>query len=429
MNHISDILSDDFTGKEVSVRGWVYRIRSSGGITFIILRDSSGIIQCTAAKKAFDDDRFKEISSLGIESSLEVSGTLKKDTRAMTGYEIEVSSFRVYQKNDVFPITKDKGEEFLLDNRHLWLRSREFTSVLKIRSSIFRAFSDYFYENGYYQVQPPFMVSTAVEGGSTLFKVDFFGEPVFLNQSAQFYLETMIYGLEKVFTIAPSFRAEKSRTWRHLTEYWHGEAEVAWIDNNEMMDIEEKMIYYIISRVTDENREDFDILGRDVDTLKRMKPPYYRIKYSDIIKKADSLGMDLKYGDDLGADEERKITMEYDKPIFVTNYPKSLKPFYMPSDPDNPGEVLNHDLLAPEGYGEIIGGSQRIWDYNEMMQRIREGNLNESDYYWYIDLRKYGSIPHSGFGLGLDRLSMWIMKRDNIREAIPYPRTVRRIRP
>ncbi len=429
MNHISDILSDDFIGKEVSARGWVYRIRSSGGITFIILRDSSGIVQCTAAKKALDDDRFKEISSLGIESSLEVSGTLKKDTRATTGYEIEVSSFRVYQKNDVFPITKDKGEEFLLDNRHLWLRSREFTSVLKIRSSIFRAFSDYFYENGYYQVQPPFMVSTAVEGGSTLFKVDFFGEPVFLNQSAQFYLETMIYSLEKVFTIAPSFRAEKSRTWRHLTEYWHGEAEVAWVDNNEMMDIEEKMIYYIISRVTDENREDFEILGRDVDTLKRMKPPYYRVKYSDIIKKAASLGMDLKYGDDLGADEERKITMEYDKPIFVTNYPKALKPFYMPLDPDNPGEVLNHDLLAPEGYGEIIGGSQRIWDYNDLMQRIKEENLNESDYYWYIDLRKYGSIPHSGFGLGLDRLSMWIMKRDNIREAIPYPRTIRRIRP
>ncbi len=429
MNHISDILSDDFIGKEVSVRGWVYRIRSSGGITFIILRDSSGIVQCTAARKSLDDDRFKEISSLGIESSLEVSGTLKKDTRATTGYEIEVSSFRVYQKNDVFPITKDKGEEFLLDNRHLWLRSREFTSVLKIRSSIFRAFSDYFYENGYYQVQPPFMVSTAVEGGSTLFKVDFFGEPVFLNQSAQFYLETMIYSLEKVFTIAPSFRAEKSRTWRHLTEYWHGEAEVAWVDNNEMMDIEEKMIYYIISRVTDENREDFEILGRDVDTLKRMKPPYYRVKYSDIIKKAASLGMDLKYGDDLGADEERKITMEYDKPIFVTNYPKALKPFYMPLDPDNPGEVLNHDLLAPEGYGEIIGGSQRIWDYNDLMQRIKEENLNESDYYWYIDLRKYGSIPHSGFGLGLDRLSMWIMKRDNIREAIPYPRTIRRIRP
>ncbi|MGC8608445.1 MAG: amino acid--tRNA ligase-related protein, partial [Thermoplasmata archaeon] len=253
MNHIAEISSDSFSGREVSVRGWVYRTRSSGGITFIILRDSTGIIQCTVAKKAFSDELYRDVSSLGIESSLEVTGILKKDTRATTGYEIEVTSFRIYQKNENFPITKDQSEEFLLDNRHLWIRSREFTSVLKIRSSIFKAFADYFYEKGYYNVQPPFMVSTAVEGGSTLFKVDFFGEPVYLNQSAQFYLETMIYSLEKVFTVSPSFRAEKSRTRRHLTEYWHGEAEVAWIDNKEMMDIEEDMIYHIITKVTDEN--------------------------------------------------------------------------------------------------------------------------------------------------------------------------------
>ncbi|PYB68758.1 asparagine--tRNA ligase [Thermoplasma sp. Kam2015] len=429
MLSIAEVSTKAYVGSKVAIRGWVYRIRSSGGVTFVVVRDSSGIIQCTARKNELQPDVYDSIASLGIESSVEFHGTLKEDRRSPSGYELAVDSCRIYQKNDVFPITKDQGEEFLLDNRHLWLRSREFTSILKVRSTIFRSFADFFYENGYYQVQTPFMVSTAVEGGSTLFKVDFFGEPIFLNQSAQFYLETMIYSLEKVFTIAPSFRAEKSRTRRHLTEYWHAEAEVAWIDNNEMMDIEERMIYYIISRVIEDNEDDLRMLGRDPDLLKGMKPPYPRIRYSEIIKTANSIGLALKYGDDLGADEERQITMKYDRPIFVTNYPKELKPFYMPVDPENPGEVLNHDMLAPEGYGEIIGGSQRIWNYDEMMQRIREANLDEKAYYWYIDLRKYGSVPHSGFGLGLDRLAMWIMHLDNIREAIPYPRTIRRTRP
>ncbi|BAB60168.1 tRNA synthetase Asn [Thermoplasma volcanium GSS1] len=429
MLSIAEASSEAHVGSEVSVRGWVYRIRSSGGVTFIVIRDSTGIVQCTAKKNELTPEQYDEISSLGIESSLSLIGTMKKEPRSPTGYEISIHKFTVYQKNDVFPITKDQGEEFLLDNRHLWLRSREFTSILKVRSTIFRSFADFFYDQGYYQVHTPFMVSTAVEGGSTLFKVDFFGEPIFLNQSAQFYLETMIYSLEKVFTIAPSFRAEKSRTRRHLTEYWHAEAEVAWIDNREMMDVEENMIYYIIQRVIEENYDDLKLLGRDPEALRAMKPPFPRVKYSDIIKVANEIGMQLKYGDDLGADEERQITMRYCKPVFVTNYPKELKPFYMPQDPDNPSEVLNHDLLAPEGYGEIIGGSQRIWDYKELMQRIREAGLDESAYYWYIDLRKYGSVPHSGFGLGMDRLAMWIMHLDNIREAIPYPRTIRRTKP
>jgi len=429
MYSIKEILSEKFIGKHVPIHGWVYRTRSSGKIAFIVVRDSSGIVQTVASVAALGEEKFRTISSLGIESSLELEGILKKDDRAVTGYEIDITDFKVYQRDESFPITKDKGDEFLLDNRHLWLRSQEFTAVLKVRSTVFKAFSDFFYSEGFYQVQAPFMVSTATEGGTTLFKVPFFGTEVSLTQSAQFYLETMIFGLEKVFTISPSFRAEKSRTWRHLTEYWHGEAEVAWIGNSEMMDIEERMIHFILGRVVEENSADLAILGRDTATLKTWMQPFIRMKYSELIERAQKTGMNIKYGDDLGSDEEKQIMVHYDRPVFVTNYPKELKTFYHRPDPENPGELLCHDLLAPEGYGEIIGGSERIWDSQELQDRMKEYNLNSDDYYWYTDLRKYGSVPHSGFGLGLDRAIMWICKLDNIKNAIPFPRTIRRTKP
>ena len=273
------------------------------------------------------------------------------------------------------------------------------------------------------------MVSTATEGGSTLFKVPFFGEEAYLTQSSQFYLETFIYSLEKVFTISPSFRAEKSRTWRHLTEYWHAEGEVAWIGNDEMMEIEEKMIQFIIKAVLETNLEELRLLGRDVDVLRESLQPFNRMSYDELIEKSASLGMPLKYGDDLGADEERKIMSNFTRPLFITHFPAELKTFYHRPDPDNPKLILCHDLLAPEGYGEVIGGGERIWDLEELRQRIRDNGLREEDYYWYLDLRRYGSIPHSGFGLGLDRLAMWIMHLDNIKKAIPYPRTIRRLKP
>ncbi|MHB1708266.1 MAG: asparagine--tRNA ligase [Thermoplasmataceae archaeon] len=429
MHSIKEILSDEFIGKPVTVHGWVYRTRSSGKIAFVVLRDSSGIIQSVANTATLGEEKFKLISSLGIESSLELHGTVKKDDRAITGYEIEVTDFKVYQRNEFFPITKDKGEEFLLDNRHLWLRSQEFSAVLKVRSTVFKAFADFFYSEGYYQVQAPFMVSTATEGGTTLFKVPFFGSEVSLTQSAQFYLETMIFSLEKVFTISPSFRAEKSRTWRHLTEYWHGEAEVVWVDNSGMMDIEERMIHFIIRRVLEENQPELAILGRDTGDLRRWTEPFLRMTYSDLIKRAQETGMNIRYGDDLGSDEEKQIMIHYDRPVFVTHYPKELKTFYHRPDPKNPGELLCHDLLAPEGYGEIVGGSERIWDPDQLKERMEEYKLNPDDYYWYMDLRKYGSVPHSGFGLGLDRAIMWICKLDNIKNAIPFPRTIRRTKP
>ena len=430
MSQIKEVSADSLDGKEVSVRGWVYRIRSSGKLTFIVLRDSTGIIQMLSSTRSLSEEQHKELSSLTIESSLEATGILHKDQRAATGYEIEIKNFRIYQRNDNFPVSKDLGEEFMLDNRHLWLRSREFTAMMKIRSTIFNAFAEFYNMNGYYQVQPPIMVSTATEGDSTLFKVPFFGEEVSLSQSSQFYLETFIFSLEKVYTISPSFRAEKSRTFRHLTEYWHAEAEVAWIHNEEMMDIEEQMVEYIVGKVVKNNEEELKILGRDIEVLKNIKAPFPRIRYAKLMEMAkNEWGLDLKYGDDLGADEERAITVHFDKPVFVTHFPTELKTFYHLPDPENPSEILCHDLLAPEGYGEIIGGGERIWDLNLLEKRMEEYNLPKDDYYWYLDLRKYGSVPHSGFGLGLDRLCMWIMKLSNIKEAIPYPRTVRRTRP
>ncbi len=430
MSHIVEISTDSLDGKEVSVRGWVYRIRSSGKLTFIVLRDSTGIIQMLSSTRSLSEEQHKELSALTIESSLEATGILHKDQRATTGYEIEIKNFKVYQRNDNFPVSKDLGEEFMLDNRHLWLRSREFTAMMKVRSTVFNAFADFYNRNGYYQVQPPIMVSTATEGGSTLFKVPFFGEEVSLSQSSQFYLETFIFSLEKVYTISPSFRAEKSRTFRHLTEYWHAEAEVAWIHNDEMMEIEERMIEYIVGQVVKHHEEELKILGRDIELLRKIKAPFPRIRYSKLMEMAKKeWGLDLKYGDDLGADEERAITVHFDKPVFVTHFPTELKTFYHLPDPENPSEILCHDLLAPEGYGEIIGGGERIWDLAQLEKRMEEYNLPKDDYYWYLDLRKYGSVPHSGFGLGLDRLCMWIMKLSNIKEAIPYPRTVRRTRP
>ena len=429
MEQISSILNDLSIGKKFEIRGWVYRIRTSGKLAFIILRDASNVIQCVAKAENFNDGDFKLVSSLTIESSVSLVGELRKDDRAINGYEMNITSFKIYERNDNFPVSKDISEEFELDNRHLWIRSREFNSILKIRSTIFKAFREFYDKEGFYEVQPPLMVSTATEGGSTLFNVPFFGETAYLSQSSQFYLETFIFSLEKVYTITPSFRAEKSRTWRHLTEYWHAEAELAWADNGQMMELEEKMLHYIVGKVISENSDELRILGRDIETLKESLKPFRRIPYKELVGMSESLGMPLKYGDDLGADEERQIMSNFKTPIFVTEFPATLKTFYHRPDPSNPEVILCHDLLAPEGYGEVVGGGERIWDYELLRKRINEGGLKEEDYYWYLDLRKYGSVPHSGFGLGMDRVAMWIMHLDKITGAIAYPRTIRRLRP
>ncbi len=426
---INSCLNDLYIDKRIELKGWIYRTRESGKILFIIIRDSSNIIQCVVSKDNVSNTDFENAKKAGIESSVIVSGTLRKDQRAVTGYELDCDSFKVVNSAEPFPITKDKSDEFLSDNRHLWLRSREMTAILKIRSTIFYSLHEFFKKEGYYEVQAPMFVSSAVEGGSTLFEVPYFGTKMYLTQSSQFYLETFIYALEKVYTVAPSFRAEKSRTRRHLSEFWHAEAEVAWVSNEEMMNIEEKMIEYIISSVLNERIEELKYLKRDISILQNIKTPFKRVEYKDIINIGKDVGLDIDYGADLGADEEYAITKKFDVPIFVTSYPIELKPFYHRPDPNNPKVVLNHDLLAPEGYGEIIGGGERIYEPKELFDRIEKEHLNPDDYKWYIDLRKYGSVPHSGFGLGLDRLVMWIAGLEHIKFAVPYPRTMRRTYP
>ncbi len=426
---VEDILSEEFVGKKVTVRGWIYRKRRVGKLIFIVLRDATDIVQCVVEKNKVSKESFKLLDKVGVESSVVLEGTVRKDERAPTGYEIDVDKIEVVGPSYNFPITKDKSDEFLLDNRHLWVRSREMNAILKIRHTVFGAMHEYFRESGYYETQGPMFVTGAVEGGSTLFEVPYFGKKAYLTQSSQFYLETLIFSLEKVYTVAPSFRAEKSRTRRHLTEYWHAEAEAAWYHNEDMMRDEEEMIVHIVQKVVEERKKELEYLGRDVEFLKGIEKPFRRMRYEELIKFAQEHGVNIEYGDDLGADEETAITKHFDGPVFITHYPREIKPFYHRPDPDNPGVVLCHDLLAPEGYGEIIGGGERIYRLEVLLSRMEEEGLNPEDYYWYVDLRKYGSVPHAGFGLGVDRFVWWIAGLSHIKYAIPYPRTIRRTKP
>jgi asparaginyl-tRNA synthetase len=416
---IKEILEkgEELDGKEVAIRGWIYRKRSSGSIVFLVIRDGTSIIQ--AVVKKADDRSFEEASEAAIESSVELKGTLRKDERAINGYEISTSSFSVIGRSEEFPIKGGEGEEFLLDNRHLWLRSRKMASMLRIRSGVLDEIRRYLSGEKCVEVQAPTFVSGACEGGATLFKVPYFDKVAFLTQSAQLYLEVMIYSLNRVYTIAPSFRAERSRTRRHLTEYWHAEAELAWFDNSKMMDFEERMICQIVDRT--EEAEEYEVLGK---RPREVNPPFQRMDYEEAIEIAD-----LEWGEDLDYRAERAITQKMEDPLFVYNYPKKAKAFYHRPNPDKPEVVLCHDLLAPDGYGEIIGGGERIHSLDVMLKRIEEEGLNPDDYYWYIDLRRYGSIPHAGFGMGVDRLVNWLVGGKHIRDVVPFPRMVRRLNP
>ena len=410
------------------IRGWVYRRRIYGDKAFVVIRDSTGIMQTVVAKGSTVD--FERAENITIESAVEVDGIVKDDPRAPGGKELRVTSFKIISKAEPFPITASASREFLLDIRHLWVRSRKMTAIFKVRNTVFRAIHDYFKNKGYYEVQCPMFITAAVEGGATLFEVDYFRErKVYLTQSSQFYLEALIYSLEKVYTVAPSFRAEKSRTRRHLTEFWHAEAEAAWAGLNDMMKVEEELITYIVEKVLEENQQELEFLKRDISALERVKPPFSRISYTEAVEMLKRKGIEVEWGEDLGADEERALTQEFEKPFFIYGYPVKAKAFYHKTDPQNPEVTLSADLLAPEGYGEIIGGGERIADKNELIQKIKDFGLNPDDYQWYIDLRKYGSVRHAGFGLGIDRTVMWICGLDHIMDAIPFPRTIRRIYP
>ncbi len=425
-----NVMSKDYVGKTVWLRGWVHRKRNLGSKIFIVLRDSSGIIQCLVSKDRVDEETWSEAEKITRESSFIVKGVIREDRRAPGGYELLVEKLRIVGLSDVFPIRGGEGVDYLLDNRHLWIRSTKLTSVMKIKHSVLKAAREYLESNGWWEVTPPILTSSAVEGGATLFEVKYFDRKAYLSQSAQLYLEALIFSLEKVWSLTPSFRAEKSRTRRHLAEYWHLELEAAWYNMYDMMKVAEELVAYIIERVLRERKLELETLKRDTKILEEsIHTPYPRITYDKAIEILKNKGMKIEWGDDLGADEERTLTMEFNKPFFVTHFPKQIKAFYMKLDPTRPDVVLGFDMLAPEGYGEIIGGSEREDDYEKLLKRIIEFGLNPDDYKWYLDLRKYGTVPHSGFGLGVERLVMWIAGLDHIRDATPFPRFRERIYP
>ena len=403
------------------VRGWIYRMRSSGGIVFAVIRDSTGIMQITIKKER--REAFEVAAAATIESSVVARGNIREDKRAPGGIELECENFELVSLAEKFPMQEDYSEEYLLDIRHISIRRRKLASIFRIRSHLFWALRDFFEDENFYEVQPPMLVTSMVEGGAAMFGLNYFGKKAYLTQSSQFYLEALIYPLENVYTIAPSFRAEKSRTMRHLTEFWHCEGEAAWYSNEDMMGFEERMIDHVLHDVAEKCEDDLGELGRNVEFLKRIKPPFERITFRHALGE-----LDLKEGAEIGTDEERELTIKRNKPFFITEFPRN-KGFYHRPKPEDPEVLLCHDLLAPEGYGEIIGGGERIWDKRELIDRIREFGLKEDDYAWYLDLRRFGSVPHSGFGLGIDRLVRWITGIEHIRDTTPFPRTINRLYP
>lgn len=426
---IGSLLSTPVLEGQVALRGWVYRTRSSGKIVFAVLRDSTGIIQVTIKKGNLPDAQFEEAVAASIESSVEVTGTMHQDGRAPGGYEVLATSFKVVGPALPFPITEYQSEELLLDNRHLWIRSREQTAVMKVKATLLAGAREWLAEQGFTEVTPPILTQNACEGGVTLFKLRYFDRDVFLSQSAQMYLESLIFALEKVYSITPSFRAEKSRTPRHLTEYWHLELEEAWTDNEGNMRFQEELVSAMVAKALKERGAELELLKRDIEPLKAVQPPFERLRYADMIALLRDKGFAIEFGADLGAAEERAITEDKGAPVFVTNFPKQCKAFYMKEDPDDPRTYKCADLLAPFGFGEVIGGSERETDLAKLLQRMEEQGIPQEPYRWYLDLRRFGSVPHSGFGLGVERMVKWVCNLEHIRDAIPYPRTVARAYP
>src|SRR3989344_3585182 len=415
----------------VSIRGWIYRERGSNKLKFIVLRDSSNIIQCVFERTKFEKC-WEEIDHLQVEASLTISGTLKQDDRAPTGYEVQVSDFKIIGKSENYPITKDQSTEFLADNRHLWLRSRKMVATLKIRSTVFAAIHDYFRKEGFFEYHSPIFQAVQCEGGAELFSVDYFGKKdVFLGQTWQLYAEPAIFALEKIYTISPSFRAEKSKTSRHLTEYWHAEMEMAWANFKDVQDHAEGVIKHAVKTVLDKHQAELKVLQRDVKNLEpTVKKPFLRMTYDDALKILEKkCDMKVQWGKDLRTIEEEKLTKLYDVPVIVTHYPKAIKAFYMTEDPKNAKVVQGCDVLAPEGYGEIVGGSHREHDLEKIKQRLIAQGADPQQYEFYLDTRRYGSVPHGGFGMGVERLIAWICGLDTVKDAIPFPRTMERYKP
>jgi len=416
----------------IVLNGWVYRTRGSAKIRFVIIRDSTNILQCVVEKEKVSEEQFSYATKAQLESSVRIKGTIKKDDRAPTGFEVNVDDFELIGESKDFPINKgDETQEFLSDNRHLSLRSRKNTSIMKIRSTIFGAIHEYFRQNDFYEHQSPIFMSSQAEGGSTLFEVNYFGKPLYLAQTWQLHAEAMIFALEKIYCIAPSFRAEKSKTSRHLTEYWHAEMEIAWSTFDDIQNYGEGLIKHVVKKVLETNQDDLKTIQRNIDKLiPIIEKPFIRISYDEALKiLKEKCDLEVEWGKDLRTIEEEKLTKLYDVPIICYNYPKKVKAFYMKEVPNNPQVVQGCDFLAPEGYGEIIGGSQREENIDEIKKRLLEQGEELGKYEFYLDTRKYGSVPHGGFGLGVERIITWICGLENIKDSISFPRTMLRYTP
>jgi len=417
-------------GQTVSLNGWVYNKRSSGKVRFLILRDGTGYLQCVAFVKDVTPELFDLMDRIKLESSVTVTGTVREDARAPGGVELSLTEVALHHMAEEYPIQKkDHETAFLMENRHLWLRSSRQVAILRTRSEIEQSFRDYFYTNGFTLIDSPILTPAACEGTTTLFQTDYFGEKAFLSQSGQLYLEPACMALGKVYCFGPTFRAEKSKTRRHLMEFWMLEPEIAFAGLDDVMALAEDFLTYVVGRILDRCKEELKVVERDTAKLENVQKPFPRLPYKDAVAQLHSLGSDLKYGDDFGGDDETVLTQQYDRPIMVHRYPSAVKAFYMEPDPADPSLALCVDVLAPEGYGEIIGGSERIHDHDLLLKRIREHGLPESAFQWYLDIRKYGTVKHGGFGIGLERTVAWICGLPHVRETIPYPRMVNQLYP
>lgn len=426
--YISEIA--DWVGKEVKLKGWVYNRRSSGKIHFILLRDGTGILQTTISKLDVAPRIFEMADKLPQESSIGVKGLVREDRRAPGGYELSVSDLEVFHLAEEYPIgKKEHGVGFLMAHRHLWLRSRHQQAIMKIRHEVSKSIREFFDREGFLLVDAPIFTPAACEGTTTLFETDYFGEPAYLSQSGQLYNEAAAMAFGKVYCFGPTFRAEKSKTKRHLTEFWQIEPEVAYAELDDIIELAEKFVIHIVKKVLDNRKRELETLDRPLEPLTKILSPFPRISYDEAVQVLHKGGVDFSWGDDFGTPHETFLSKQFDKPLFVHRYPAKCKAFYMKRDPNNEELALAVDLLAPEGYGEIIGAGQREDDLDTLKLRLREHNLPEENFQWYLDLRRFGSVPHSGFGLGLERTIAWICKVPHLRETIPFPRLLEKVYP
>ena len=423
--------SSKHVDEEVKMHVWLTDKRSSGKIIFLQLRDGTAFFQGVVRKNDVSEEVFEAAKELRQEASFYITGTVHKDERSHFGYEIQITDLKVVSNNEGYPIgNKEHGVDFLLDHRHLWLRSKKPFAIMQIRNTMFKATVDFFEKEGFIKFDAPIFMHSAPEGTTQLFHVEYFDHDAYLSQSGQLYGEAGAMAYGKIFTFGPTFRAEESKGRRHMTEFWMMEPEMAWMHQDESLDIQERYLAYMVKQVLENNEYELKILGRDPEKLRpTTEGNFVRLPYDDAIKMLQDAGRDIKWGDDFGAPDEGYISEQYDRPVFIVNYPTSIKPFYMKKNPDNPKEYLCADVIAPEGYGEIFGGSEREGNYEILKQQILDAGLNLEDYQWYLDLRKFGGVPHSGFGMGFERTIAWVCHLDHIREAIPFPRLINRMQP